>query len=71
MYRPQTTSFVHTQEKNIKNSYISPDGKNYFENWKPDLPKHNSGSYYQNRKIFFYIPVPVNPEQGFEIPVTD
>jgi hypothetical protein len=29
-----------------------------FKNWKPDLPKQNSGSYYQKRNIYFDIPVP-------------
>ena len=36
-------------------------------NRKLDLPKHNSSSCYQNRNIFFDIPVPVNTEPEFQI----
>ena len=39
------------------------------KNQIPDLHEHNSGSYYRNRNIFFYIPVQVNPEPEFQFRV--
>lgn len=45
---------------------VRPEGGFKNRNRKPDLPKHNSGSCYRNRNIFFYIPVPVNPETEFQ-----
>ena len=46
---------------------VRPEGGFKNRNRKPDLPKHNSGSCYRNRNIFFDIPVPVNPEPEFQI----
>ena len=46
---------------------VRPEGGFKNRNRKPDLPKHNSGSYYRNRNIFIVLPVPVNPEPEFKI----
>ena len=48
-------------------SRVRPEGGFKNRNRIPDLPKHNSGSYYRNQNIFFDIPVPVNPEPEFQI----
>ena len=48
-------------------SRVRPEGGFKNRNRKPDLPKHNSGSYYRNRNIFIVLPVPVNPEPEFKI----
>jgi hypothetical protein len=48
-------------------SRVGPEGGFKNRNWKPDLLKHNSGSCYWNRNIFFDIPVPVNPDPDIQI----
>ena len=48
-------------------SRVRPEGGFKNRNWIPDLPKHNSGSSYRNRNIFFDILVPVNLEPEFQI----
>ena len=46
---------------------VQPEGGFKNRNRKPDLPKHNSGSCYWNRNIFFDIPVLVNQEQKIQV----
>ena len=46
---------------------VRPEGGFKNRNRKPDLAKHNSGSFYRNRNIFLDIPVQVNPEPEIQI----
>ena len=55
------------QTASIYVTMVRPEGVFKNRNRKPDLPKHNSGSCYRNRNMFFEIPVPVNPEPEVQI----
>ena len=46
---------------------VRPEGGFKNRNRKPDLPKHNSGSFYRNCTIFFDIPLPVKSDPEFQI----
>ena len=48
-------------------SRVRPEGGFKNRNREPDLPKHNSSSYYQNQNMLFDVPVPIKPEPEFQI----